>query len=86
MVEADEKQKALVVAARKDAVRKIQDAEEKQRAEFESAYAAEKAKVSSQRDDILSKGKAEASAVKAKAELNIPKAKAQLKQAFEANI
>jgi V/A-type H+-transporting ATPase subunit G/H len=86
MIEADEKQKALVAAARKDAVRKIQAAEEKQRAEFETAYAAEKAKVSSQRDDILSKGKSEASAVKGKAEQNIPKAKAQLKQAFESNI
>lgn len=86
MVEADEKQKALVAAARKDAVRKIQDAEEKQRAEFESAYAAEKAKVSSQREDILFKGREEASRVTGKAEQNIPKAKAQLKQAFEANI
>ena len=86
MVEADEKQKALIVAARKDAVRKIQDAEEKQRTESDSAYASEKMKVSSQREDILGKGKAEASALKAKAEQNIPKAKAQLKQAFEANI
>ena len=86
MIEADEKQKALVVAARKDAVRKIQDAEEKHRAEFESAYAAEKAKVSSQRDEILLKGRADASGVKGQAEHNIPKAKSQLKQAFEANI
>ena len=86
MVEADEKQKALVAAARKDAVRKIQDAEEKQRAESESAYAAEKAKVSSQRDDILFKGREEASRVKGIAEHNIPKAKALLKQAFESNI
>jgi V/A-type H+/Na+-transporting ATPase subunit G/H len=86
MIEADEKQKALVVAARKDAVRKIQDAEENQRAEFESAYAAEKGKVASQRDDILSKGREEASSVKGKAERNIPKAKAHLKQAFEEGI
>ncbi len=86
MIEADEKQRALVASARKDAVRKIQDAEEKQRVEFESAYAAEKAKVSSQRDEILRNGKAEASGVKGKAERNIPKAKEHLKQAFEANI
>ena len=86
MIEADEKQRALVVAARKDAVRKIQDAEEKQRVEFESSYAAEKAKVSSQRDEILFNGRANASGVKGKAEHNIPKAKVLLKQAFEANI
>ncbi len=86
MKEADDKQKTIVAAARKDAIRKIQDADEKQRSEFDVAYASEKAKVSSQRYEILGKGKDEAKVLKAKAETNIPKAKSHLKQAFEGSI
>jgi len=37
MKEADDKQKTTVAAARKDAIRKIQDADEKQRSEFDAA-------------------------------------------------
>ena len=86
MKEADDKQRTIVSAARKDAIKRIQDAEAQQRSESEAAYAAEKATVSSQRDEILNKGKAEAKAIKAKADLNLQKAKTQLKLAFEGNI
>ena len=86
MKEADEKQRTIVAAARKDAIRKIQDADEKQRSDFDVAYAAEKAKVSSQREEILEKGRREARELKSKAESNIPKAKSHLKQAFEGSI
>jgi V/A-type H+-transporting ATPase subunit G/H len=86
MKEADDKQKTIVAAARKDAIRKIQDSDDKQRLEFDAAYASEKANVSSQRDEILGKGNAEAKTIKAKAESNIHKAKLHLKHAFEGNI
>lgn len=86
MKEADDKQKTIVAAARKEAIRKIQEADLKRRSEFDAAYASEKAKVSSQRDEILDKGKAEAKGIKAKADQSIPKAKSHLKQAFEGSI
>ena len=62
MKEADDKQRSLSLLLVKDAIRRIQDAEAQQRSESEAAYAAEKATVSSQRDEILNKGKAEAKA------------------------
>lgn len=86
MKEADDKQKTIVAAARKDAIRKIQDSDDKQRSEFDAAYASEKAKVSSQREEILEKGRREARELKSKAEMSIPKAKSHLKQAFEGSI
>jgi len=86
MKEADDKQRSIVSAARKDAIRKIQDADVKQRSEFDAAYAAEKAKVSSQREEILDKGRAEAKAIKSRAEQNLPQAKSHLKQVFEGSI
>jgi V/A-type H+-transporting ATPase subunit G/H len=69
--DAEDRHKQIVVAARREAVAKIQAAEDKQRADYESAYSGEKAKISTQRDEIIRKGTIEAQAVNARAESKV---------------
>lgn len=81
--EADERQKAVVAAARRDAVEKIQGAEKSLKEKNDAAIVVEKKQLASQREELMSKGKAEASKIKARATERIPKAKSFLKEHFE---
>jgi len=67
--EARESQRAAVVAARKQAMRVMQEADEKLRAEFDSAVSKERMKVASQRETILSRGRDEALRMKVQAKI-----------------
>ena len=69
--DAEDRHKQIVAAARREAVAKIQGAEEKQRSGYDSAYSAEKAKISTQREEIIRKGTIEAQAVNARAESKV---------------
>lgn len=71
MKDAEDRHKQIVAAARREAVAKIQGAEEKQRSGYDSAYSAEKAKISTQREEIIRKGTIEAQAVNARAESKV---------------
>lgn len=80
--EAQESQRAVVVAARKQAIRVTQERDERLRAEFDSAISKERAKVASQRETILSKGKDEALRMRTQAEDRTRKVKDYLKDSF----
>jgi len=80
--EAQENQRAVVVAARKQAIRATQEADERLRAEFESTLSKERAKIAPQREAILSKGKDEALRTRAQAKDRTQKVKDHLKDSF----
>jgi V/A-type H+-transporting ATPase subunit G/H len=84
--DADEKHKQIVAAARREAVAKIQAAEEKQRQDYESAYAAEKSKISTQREEIIRKGNNEAQALNARAESKVNAVVDHLLAKFESSL
>jgi V/A-type H+-transporting ATPase subunit G/H len=84
--QAEEKAKATSAAARKEAVRIAHEAEETGKASYDSAYAAEKAKVATEREAIVKKGLAEAEQLKVKAKANIPKADTYLLEQFERTV
>ena len=86
ITEAEEKQNAIATSARRDAVRMVQDADDRMKAEYDSAFAQEKARIATQREGLLRKGREEAERLKSKAAGNVPKAKAQLKDRFERTI
>ena len=84
--QAEDKAKATAAAARKEAVRIVQEADEKGKAAYDSAYAAEKAKIAAERETIVKKGAEEAERLKAKARTNVPKADAYLLERFERTV
>ncbi len=81
--QAEEKQRSIVAAARKEAVERSQKAEHDVRAKTESALAQERQSLSVQREALLTKGRDEAAKIEAKARDRIPKAKLMIKQSFE---
>ncbi|MCU0861371.1 MAG: hypothetical protein MUE65_03530 [Methanomassiliicoccales archaeon] len=81
--EAEEQSKLTVSTAKRDAARLVQEAEVKMKADNDAAFAKEKAQISSQREEILKKGREEASKIASKASVNVPKAKNHLKERFE---
>lgn len=81
--QADEKQKAIVAAARREAVEKIQAAEKAVKAKNETAIAQEKGSLASQRSHLLQKGNEEAAKLGTKAKERIPKAKTHIRETFE---
>ena len=58
--QAEEEQKAALAEARRDSVKKIQDAEAQMRSSYESAVAAEKEKLAQQHESKLVEGRTEA--------------------------
>ncbi len=81
--EADEKQKAIIVAARREAIEKYQAAEAAIRKKIEAAISQEKASLAAQRSDAMRKGMEEAAKLMAKANDRVPKAKMHIKNHFE---
>lgn len=81
--EADEKQKAVIVAARREAIERYQTAEVAVRSKTEAAISQEKASLTAQRSDSMRKGTEEAAKLMAKAKDRIPKAKMHIKNIFE---
>jgi vacuolar-type H+-ATPase subunit H len=56
VTEAEEKSKVIVTTARKESVRMIKEAEEGMKVEYDSSIAHEKARIASQRRELLKKG------------------------------
>ncbi|MBM4237717.1 MAG: hypothetical protein FJ151_04450 [Euryarchaeota archaeon] len=81
--EAQERQKAIVAAARKRVLQRSREAEEKLKAEIESTLSKEKKSVASQKEEILSKGRTEAAKIRKQADERVPKVKNHLKDSFE---
>jgi V/A-type H+-transporting ATPase subunit G/H len=81
--QADEKHRAIIAAARREAVERSQKAEQELRAKTESALAQERKHLAAQREELLVKGKEEAARIEAKASDRIPKAKLMIKHDFE---
>ncbi|MDW5561638.1 MAG: hypothetical protein SA339_00300 [Methanomassiliicoccus sp.] len=81
--QADEKQRSIIAAARREAVDRSQKAEQDLRAKTESALAQERKALSAQREELLAKGRDEAAKIDAKASDRIPKAKLMIKKSFE---
>lgn len=81
--EAQEKHKAMIAAARREAARRLKESEEELRVEFEAAVAREKSRIASQKEEILRRGREEAEKVKKMAAERIPQVKTYLKNAFE---
>jgi vacuolar-type H+-ATPase subunit H len=84
--QADEKAKAIAASARKEAVRIVQEADEKGKAAYDTAYAAEKSKIATEREATVKKGAEEAERLKAKANVNVPKSDAYLLERFERTV
>ncbi|MBI0584809.1 MAG: hypothetical protein ISF22_11380 [Methanomassiliicoccus sp.] len=81
--QAEEKQRSIIAAARREAVDRSQKAESDLRAKTESALAQERKALSAQREALLVKGKEEAAKIDAKASDRIPRAKLMIKKSFE---
>jgi V/A-type H+-transporting ATPase subunit G/H len=81
--QADEKQRNILAAARREAVERMQSAETATRSKNEAALAREKKNLAVQKDELLKKGNEEAALLGAKAKDRIPKAKTYIKQHFE---
>lgn len=81
--QADEKQRSILLAARREAVDRSHKAELELRSKTESALAQEKKALAAKRDELLKKGNEDAATIEAKASERIPKAKLMIKQNFE---
>ncbi len=81
--QAEEKQRSIIAAARREAVDRTQKAEQDLRAKTESTLAQERKALSVHREELLAKGRDEAAKIEAKASDRIPKAKLMIKQSFE---
>ncbi len=81
--QADEKQRSILTAARREAVERSQKAEIDLKAKTESALAQERKALATKRDELLKKGNEDAAKIEAKAVERIPKAKLMIKENFE---
>ncbi|OPY33363.1 MAG: hypothetical protein A4E32_00649 [Methanomassiliicoccales archaeon PtaU1.Bin124] len=84
--DAQEKQRAIVANARRDAVKRIQDAEVKMREENDRAFNSERAKVTSTKTELINKGAEEARLVKSGSASKKAAVRAHLKDAFEKSL
>lgn len=81
--EAEEKQRAIITSARREAATRVKEADEKLKAEYDSRLAREREAIAAEKQAYLKKGTEEAAAIKAKAEANIPKVITHVMQSFE---
>lgn len=81
--EADEKQRSIVAAARREAVERSNKAEQELRAKTDATLAQEKKALAVKREDLIVKGKEEAAKTESKASARIPNAKITILQDFE---
>lgn len=84
--DAQEKQRAIVANARRDAIKKIQDAEVQTREENERAFNSEKVKVTGTKAELINKGNAEAGQAKAGSSSRMSTVRAHLKESFEKSL
>ncbi len=75
--------KSAIAEARRNSVKKIQDAEDQCRGVFESAIAATKTKLESERKELLKNGYSEASAIEQKSSVKMKEVKDFLYKEFE---
>jgi len=80
--EAQESQRSVVIAARRQALKATQDADERLRAEFDSAVSKERAKIASEREAILVRGRDDALRVRDQAKNRMNRSKDHLKDSF----
>lgn len=83
---AEDRRKAILVEARREANRVIQVAEDRIKSEHEATMVREKQAMSEKRQLLLKKGSDDAAKLMSKASANIPKAKKKIKEAFERTI
>ncbi len=84
--EAEEKQRATVTSARREAATRVNEADEKLRAEYDARFAKERESIASEKQAYLNKGKEEAAAVKTKADAKIPNIITHLMKSFEGTL
>jgi vacuolar-type H+-ATPase subunit H len=84
--DAQEKQKAIIATARRDAIKRVQDAETHMREENDKAFTNERTKVNSTKADLLNNGKEDAKQVRAKSVAKVGTIRAHLKESFEKSI
>ncbi len=80
---AQDEQKAALAEARRDSVKKIQDAEAQMRSSYESAVAAEKEKLAAEHESKLVEGKTEADNIDSSSKAKKEEAKEFLKNEVE---
>jgi len=83
VAKAEEEQKAALAEARRDSVKKIQDAEAQMRSSYESAVAAEKDKLAKEHDSKIVAGKQEADTIDSRSKAKKEEAKNFLKYEVE---
>jgi V/A-type H+-transporting ATPase subunit G/H len=81
--EADDKQRSIGAAARREGVERSQKAEQELRAKTEATLAQEKKALAVKREELIVKGREEAAKTESKASDRIPKAKLMILQDFE---
>jgi len=81
--EAEEKQRSIITSARREAAARVNEADEKLRAEYDAKFAKEREGIASEKQTFLNKGKEEAASVKAKADAKVPNVITHLMQSFE---
>ena len=83
VVKAEDAQKAALAEARRDSVKKIQDAEAQMRSSYESAVAAEKEKLAKDHDSKVEDGRKEAEKIDSSSKAKKEEAKDFLKNEVE---
>jgi len=81
--EAEEKQRATISSARKEAATRVNEADEKLRVEHDARFAKEREGIAAEKQTYLNKGKDEAASVKTKAEAKVPNVITHLVKSFE---
>ena len=83
MNDAEALRKTAIADARRDSVKKIQDAEAECRSSFESAITAAKVKLEAERSNLLKDGKEAAAAIEQRATVKMQEVKDFLFKEFE---
>jgi len=83
---AEADKKAAIAEARRDSVKRIQDAEAEMRSNYESSIAAEQKALDEQRAELLAKGEKEAHAIEKSSAKKIKKVDDFLIEQFERTI
>lgn len=81
--QAEAAKKAAIAEARRDSVKKIQDAEAQMRSSYESAVAKEMEELASKRDAMLADGKKIADGIESSSEARMQEVKDFLNKEFE---
>ncbi|NLX46929.1 MAG: hypothetical protein GXY70_01965 [Euryarchaeota archaeon] len=81
--EAEDGQRSIITSARRESSTRVNEADEKLRAEYESRFAKERESIASEKQTYLNKGKEEAADIKAKADTKVPTVITHLMKSFE---